>query len=235
MKLYERVRKLSKLFDTQGKPIAESIDINNNTFRGYLKESRQHNLYPLLDLILINYPEISREWLYFGEGDMFHNTAPALSAHNGMGEKTGDLLNVVLGFAKIDDEDITATTSISKKRLEELRESRSLPTFSELEQLHLHFGINPAYFFTGNETTMYFPDDYLLRVIYALGKQGKAPTRQMWKISLMWKKTRLRRSLKNGKNTKKKAIALCFPHTGKTTYKRNTGSTLHGWKMAIHP
>ncbi|WP_279086488.1 hypothetical protein, partial [Bilophila wadsworthia] len=40
------------------------------TFNGYLSEKRQDNLWPLLPKILVLYPELSRDWLYFGEGQM---------------------------------------------------------------------------------------------------------------------------------------------------------------------
>lgn len=52
------------------KRLAKLLNIPQNTFQGYLKIERQDNLWPLLPLILKVVPQVSREWLYFGEGDM---------------------------------------------------------------------------------------------------------------------------------------------------------------------
>lgn len=66
--LHERVRYLGRLLGTSLADIAKSIGVLPQTFNGYLKESRQNNLWPLLPEILKQYPRLSRQWLYFGEG-----------------------------------------------------------------------------------------------------------------------------------------------------------------------
>ncbi len=46
-------------------------------FQAYLTEARQDNLWPLLPKILEIFPELNRDWLYFGEGAMFtRNNVP---------------------------------------------------------------------------------------------------------------------------------------------------------------
>lgn len=70
MQLFERVKFLSKKTEEKGQSLAENIGVNAHTFRGYLSLKRQDNLWPLLEKILAEYPEISRRWLYFGEGPL---------------------------------------------------------------------------------------------------------------------------------------------------------------------
>lgn len=70
MQLYERVRYLANKVAKSQKEMAELLGLSQATFNGYLKESRQDNLWPLLPCILKLYPQISRDWLYFDEGDM---------------------------------------------------------------------------------------------------------------------------------------------------------------------
>ena len=75
MELFERVRYVARQAKDAGLSLAEQIGVNQNTFSGYLSLKRQDNLWPLLDLILAAHPELSRNWLYFGE-------APILSAES---------------------------------------------------------------------------------------------------------------------------------------------------------
>ena len=63
----------SKLFDG----LARVIGVNELTFKGYCSESREGNLWPLLPAILAAFPEISREWLYFNEGEMLQSDEEA--------------------------------------------------------------------------------------------------------------------------------------------------------------
>lgn len=70
MPLYQRVKKIcSELAGSETK-MAMLLGVQQRTFNGYLNESRQENLYGLLPKILEAYPQISRDWLYFGEGEM---------------------------------------------------------------------------------------------------------------------------------------------------------------------
>lgn len=70
MQLYKRIKFISDIDGKRGKPLAEQLGINAHTFRGYLKESRQHLLEPYIEPILALHPEISRHWLITGEGQM---------------------------------------------------------------------------------------------------------------------------------------------------------------------
>lgn len=171
-----RLKLFMKAVNKNQKELAEIAKVSRQAISGYLAGSVPHAL------VLKRWSSklhLNINWLLLGEGEMFRGMAPALSALNKQGKLTGDLLRVVLSFAEIGHKDVVEKTSISETRLQELLDSRSLPSFSELEELHTEFGINPAYFFTGNEHTMYQPDDELLLLLYALGKQGHAPTWQM--------------------------------------------------------
>ena len=70
MDLFERIKELNAISEKGGTPLYRELGINVHTFRAYLKKDRQNNLFPLLDKILAIHPEISRNWLWFGEGQM---------------------------------------------------------------------------------------------------------------------------------------------------------------------
>lgn len=68
-KLFERVKYIaSKLAGSQA-ILSEQLGINRRTFEGYFKKERENSLWPLLPQILTLYPQIQRNWLYFGEGE----------------------------------------------------------------------------------------------------------------------------------------------------------------------
>ena len=68
--LYQRVRELAKHKEGSVTALSDKLGMIQATFNGYLKESRQNNLWAILPKILNLYPDISRDWLYFGEGNM---------------------------------------------------------------------------------------------------------------------------------------------------------------------
>lgn len=70
MQLFERVRLLAKAKERSITAFSDKLDIAQSKFNGYLKESRQSNLWDLLPKILELYPDVNRDWLYFGEGEM---------------------------------------------------------------------------------------------------------------------------------------------------------------------
>ena len=70
MELYERV---DELIDYAGKSrasLAKQLKIKQTTFNGYFTREKQKNLWPFLQEILAHFPQTSREWLFFGEGEM---------------------------------------------------------------------------------------------------------------------------------------------------------------------
>ena len=70
MQLFKRVRALAIEMSGSVARLAAKIDMPQTTFNGYLNEKRQDNLWPLLPKLLELYPQVNREWLYFGEGEM---------------------------------------------------------------------------------------------------------------------------------------------------------------------
>lgn len=79
MKLFERVKKVSKELAFSETKLASLLGLPQRTFNGYLNEKSQRNLWELLPAILACFPQLSREWLYFGEGEMLveNSSAPA--------------------------------------------------------------------------------------------------------------------------------------------------------------
>lgn len=77
MHLFERVKKIAKNFAGSDTALAKKLGYKQQTFFGYLNEKRQDNLWPILPRILELFPELNRDWLYFGEGAMLTSDAPA--------------------------------------------------------------------------------------------------------------------------------------------------------------
>lgn len=80
MQLYQRVRIIAKEIAGSETKLATQIDVHQRTLNGYLKASREHNLWPLLPKILEIYPQINREWLFFGEGEMLRQSGAGMKA-----------------------------------------------------------------------------------------------------------------------------------------------------------
>lgn len=68
MELFQRVLSLKPYFGAKTK-MAEVLGITPRMFDSYLKSSSQVHFYPLLPKLLKALPGLSREWLYFGEGE----------------------------------------------------------------------------------------------------------------------------------------------------------------------
>lgn len=69
MELFERVRYLKKLSGSLDS-LARIMGIAPQQLSAYSNSKSQKNLYEHLPKILKKYPEVRREWLYFGEGPM---------------------------------------------------------------------------------------------------------------------------------------------------------------------
>lgn len=76
MQLFQRVRILAKNKAGSVKALAEKLGKGQSRFNAYLNEQRQNNLWPLRPSILELYPDVSRDWLYFGEGEMIAAANP---------------------------------------------------------------------------------------------------------------------------------------------------------------
>ena len=69
MELFERIYQL-KFLAGNLQAVADALGIAPQKISAYANEKSQKNFYPLLPNLLRAYPQVSREWLYFGEGDM---------------------------------------------------------------------------------------------------------------------------------------------------------------------
>jgi len=76
MHLFERIKIIAKNVAGSETKLAAALGIQQRTFNGYLNPKSQKNLWEYLPKILECFPLISREWLYFGEGDMLKNSLP---------------------------------------------------------------------------------------------------------------------------------------------------------------
>jgi len=70
MELYERVDALIRRFAKSRTNMALQLKIKQTTFNSWFSRDRQEHLLPILGKILELYPHISRDWLFFGEGEM---------------------------------------------------------------------------------------------------------------------------------------------------------------------
>ncbi len=74
MQLYERItyfaEKMGQSRAGMAKILASAIGKTQRSVESYFCEKSEHNLWPLLPIILREFPRLSRHWLYFGEGPM---------------------------------------------------------------------------------------------------------------------------------------------------------------------
>jgi DNA-binding XRE family transcriptional regulator len=79
MELYERVEEIIRKTAKSRAHLAKQLNIKQTTFNSWFARGRQDNLWPVLFEILKLFPYISRDWLFFGEGDMLEaeNDAPS--------------------------------------------------------------------------------------------------------------------------------------------------------------
>jgi hypothetical protein len=70
MELYERVDEIIKKTARSRTYLARQLKLKPTTFNSWFSCERQHHLFPHLLAILKLYPHISRDWLFFGEGEM---------------------------------------------------------------------------------------------------------------------------------------------------------------------
>lgn len=72
MQIFERIGEIIKYFANNSQAqFARSLGVLPTTFNGYMNEEGQERIrFSLLKKILEIYPDVSREWLLFGDGKM---------------------------------------------------------------------------------------------------------------------------------------------------------------------
>ena len=71
MELFQRLILLADQVAGSQAQLAKAIEIPQGTFHGYLSEEGQRKIrFDLLTAILRAYPQVNRDWLFFGEGEM---------------------------------------------------------------------------------------------------------------------------------------------------------------------
>lgn len=108
-------------------------------------------------------------WLVTGEGDPWNGDSKGDCASTEEAQIFSDRLSVVLDYRNLTTEFILRETGFPPKVLEDLTSGTRLPTFSEMEILYTALGIEPAYFFHGDETQMYVPQTQLEQVMFSIG------------------------------------------------------------------
>lgn len=77
MELFSRVKNIAKQYFRTDKALAEALGIPQSTFCAWLNSKRQDNLWPHLAKIASLCPEVRREWLYYGDGEMLPRPEPS--------------------------------------------------------------------------------------------------------------------------------------------------------------
>jgi len=86
MELFERIEVIITHEKLTKNKLCKRLGVPQNTFGRYFTKGNQNKLVIHLWTLLALYPEISRDWLFFGEGEMLRSDAPALDAPAGHDE-----------------------------------------------------------------------------------------------------------------------------------------------------
>ena len=70
MELYKRVDKVAKDIAGSVSKLAKALGVPQTTFNGHIINKRDDKLLPRVDKILAIYPQIRKDWLFFGTGAM---------------------------------------------------------------------------------------------------------------------------------------------------------------------
>ena len=116
--LGQRVKKICSSIRLSETELAKALGIKQSTFNKYLNE-RCDKLWRLLPKILELHPSVSREWLYFGEGEIFQNiTAKTVTNEAALSHLFMQLQNCFIqiqnDFRRIEN-DVTCIKGIAEK------------------------------------------------------------------------------------------------------------------------
>lgn len=132
MQLFQRVKYLAREVAGSETRLAEKLGLPQRKLNGYLSEKSQKNLWEYLPAILATYPHISRDWLYFGEGEMLREQTagvpplraavpplrPAVAPAPDEGDLAQKLLDAYAQNARLAEELVRANEE--RRRLQEL-------------------------------------------------------------------------------------------------------------------
>lgn len=80
MQLFERVNIVAKQLAGSQTKLAAILSLRQKQFNGYLNAGSERNLWEHLPAILTAFPDVRRDWLFFGEGEMLKSDTPAKEA-----------------------------------------------------------------------------------------------------------------------------------------------------------
>lgn len=134
-----RIKLLLKKKDISQNAFSKMLEVKQATLNRNIRLGNDEELAPLLWKICEIWPDVSRDWLFFGEGEPFGN-APA--AWNPEYVRVGDTLFDLVPM--IGREKFMAAAGINESRLNDLMGSKALPTAEELTAwlLKLHVSAN---------------------------------------------------------------------------------------------
>lgn len=118
MELYERIEAVIQQKKTNKKNVATLLGIPHNTFGRYFCLKHQRKLGVLLWDLAALWPDVSRDWLYFGEGEMLSASPTAAQVNELKAEL--DAANAKLEAQQTENERLRAELE------EERRLSRNL-------------------------------------------------------------------------------------------------------------
>ena len=106
MELYERIEAVIQQKKTNKKNVATLLGIPHNTFGRYFCLKHQRKLGVLLWDLAALWPDVSRDWLYFGEGEML--SASPTAARVDELEAELDAANAKLEAQQVENERLRA-------------------------------------------------------------------------------------------------------------------------------
>lgn len=77
MELFERIKYIISTSEFSQASVARRIGVVQQVFNQWLNPKSQKNLWEHLPVILEMFPDVRREWLYFGEGEMLQDAKEA--------------------------------------------------------------------------------------------------------------------------------------------------------------
>ena len=172
--LAKRLKAVRNELGLKGKDIAEELGVDPSSVSNWETGKATPPLNYLF--FLVETYRCNIEWLLFGDDLPTSTYIPNLTAQNRQGKHIGQLLSAALDILELSNYDAAKRCNLSTQELTDLLESRTLPSFKQMEAFYLKLGLNPSYFFTGNEHWMIWPDDELLRVFIAIGLTDRTPT-----------------------------------------------------------
>ena len=138
MQLYQRLNLVVKRLENNNRAaFCKKIEVSPSTFIGYLDEKGQQKLkIETIIRICDTYPEINRNWLFFGEGEMVGDVPEE--------EHISATLQAVFADKNISTtpQNFARIGGITVEKLEDILKGQALPPLSALRKWSLQYRVN---------------------------------------------------------------------------------------------